>query len=353
MENSRINILRDEISRLNLSGIIISEEENIFYLIGIKFPGYLIVTLNECIFLCMDRYVKKVNSSLNIYSCVNVIPFEKSMNILENIFKENEYIGVEGSSMTLKEFDNAKKIFKTNFNITDKIVEKIREVKDEEEIKKIKYICEEISKIMQNIIWKIKVHISEAEIRNEITKRLNEKEIYPEMVRVSSGLNTADPYYECGFRRFNKDDIISIDIVGKKDGYFGEIARTFFIGDFGEGKENYEKIYKVYDKSLKILKKYNNVSEIEKELKKDLEKINWNLNYHTLRSIGISREDEPEFKIGNYTNIKKGMVIAVEPQIYFEGQYGIILKDTVVITDANYITLTNFEKQELKDIVLE
>lgn len=354
MENSRIQILRDELYKLKLNGMIVTTKENIFYLTEIDIEGYLILSLSECIFLCLDKDAKKANEMLNIYSGVSVLSLEKSQNILENMFSENDYIAVEANSMTLKEFDNVKKIFKTNFKITDKIIEKIREVKDKFEIEKIKYICSEISKILEKVKYMLKPHVSEIEIRNEIIKRMNEKDIYPEEVRVTSGENTADISSKGSFRKLFKNDIVNIDIVGKKDKYFGEIGRTFFIGDEykKEAYLNYEKIYKVYDNAIKILKKYNNASEIFKNLKNDLENINWNLNYYTVRSIGLTRKDEPFFECGNYENIKKGMVLTIEPQIYFDGNYGILLKDTIVITDANYIYLTDFGNQELKNIIL-
>lgn len=352
--NFRLKLLREELLKLKLDGMIVTNLNNIYYLIGIKNPGFLVVSKTEAIYFTSEKYISEAEKNMNIYSEAILKSVEKNSNLLNEIFSEQDNVAVESRYITLKEFDDAKKTFKTNFTITDKIVEKIREVKEESEIEKIKEVSLDISKIFENIEYLIKPHISELEIQSEILKEAEKRKLEITNIKVLSGENTSDIYKTTGFRRLNKEDILIVDITAKKNMYHSSMARTFFIGDFknkyNDAYENYTKIYRVQDKMLKILKKHNNISDIYQEIKKDLENINWNIDYYVASGIGINETEEPEFKVGNYTNIRKGMVLKINPQIYYFEKYGIILKDTIVITDANFIFLTKYEKREVDEI---
>lgn len=357
MNNSRIDVLREELKRLNLDALVVTTKENIFYLSGINFPGFLIVTLYESIFFTLDRYVKEAFDLLNIYSGIVVRSKEKDLEILEDLLEENSKVGVEIKSLTLKELDIFKRIFKTEIIETENIIEKIREVKEEDEIEKIQEIGAKLEHIMEIAYRMIEPHVSEIDIRERIIEELERRNLKPENIRVVSGENTADKYYKGGFRRFSKDDIVIIDILASLDGYKASLARTFFLGDpsvkYDEIKEIYEKIYHVEDTMLKNIRRCSNISELQKEIQNELEKINWNTNYFTATGIGIEEVEEPIFKIGNYSHIKKNMVIKLEPQIYFPEKFGILIKDTIKVTDANFVFLATYKKTMLDEIIIK
>ncbi len=357
MNNSRIDILREELRRLNLDALIVTTKENVFYLTGINIPGFLIVTLDESVFFTLDRYVKEAFNSLNIYSGTLVRSKEKDLEILEDIVGEDFKVGVEVTSLTLKQLDVFKRLLRTEIIETENIIEKIREVKEEDEIEKIKEVGEKIGYVMDIAYRMINPHVSEIDIRERIIEELEKRNLKPENIRVASGENTADPYYKGGFRRLAKDDIVIIDILASSDSYKSALARTFFLGDisvkYKEAKDAYEKIYHIEDTMLKSIRRCLNISEFQKEIQKELEEINWNINYFTATGIGIEENEEPIFKIGNYSHIKKNMVIKLEPQIYFPEKFGILVKDTIRVTDASFTFLATYKKVMPDEILIE
>lgn len=353
--NLRLKLLRDELEKNNLTGMIVTNKINILYITGIYYPGYLLITDSECIYYINEEFFDEANEKLNIYSETTTQKLEENLNALENIFSFEDYIAIESESITLKTFDDFKKIFKTRFKPTENIIEKIREIKEDEEIEKIQDTSLQLTRIFENIEYLIKPHISELEIQSEIIKEIEKRNLELVSLKVASGENTANEFYKVGYRRINKDDILIIDLTIKKDEYLSTMARTFFIGDFKEkykdAYENYKKIYKIQDNMLKILKKYNNFSEIYQQIKNELADINWNTKYNMGCGIGLEKEEEPIFDISNYSNVRKNMVITIKPQIYFKQEYGLVLKDVIAITDANFIFLTKYSKRDLEEIL--
>jgi Xaa-Pro dipeptidase len=60
----------------------------------------------------------------------------------------------------------------------------------------------------------------------------------------------------------------------------------------------------------------------------------------TGHGIGIGVHEAPSVIEGNDSELAAGMVITVEPGVYFPGRYGIRIEDTVAITDEGPRRLT-------------
>ena len=60
--------------------------------------------------------------------------------------------------------------------------------------------------------------------------------------------------------------------------------------------------------------------------------------------IGVNIHEYPYLSPKGENVLKNGMVFSDEPGVYFEGDFGIRIEDTVTLKDGKVISLTNSNK---------
>ena len=157
-------------------------------------------------------------------------------------------------------------------------------------------------------------------------------------------------------------DIISIDMGALKNGYHGDAARTFAVGNVSETAKKLIEVTKgSFFEGLKMAKAGNRVSDISHAVQTYAESFGFSV-VRDFVGHGIGKELHEEPQVPNYgkpgrgPRLSSGMVIAVEPMIN-EGSYDInILRDgwTVVTIDGklsahyeNTILITDGEPELL------
>ena len=112
------------------------------------------ITLQDNIFLTFERYVSHVQNILTVDARVIVISIEKCRDFKE--FWEEEYrhslnVGIEENSITIKEYEQYVDLLGVRLVKTNDIIEKMRSVKDEEEIEEIINVSKKLNNCLKNI----------------------------------------------------------------------------------------------------------------------------------------------------------------------------------------------------------
>ena len=168
--NEKIRHLREKLKALNLDGMIVSNPASIKYLCNIEVDGLLLITRKENIFLTYSMYLEMVKATVTITDEVIVADFRDiGKDEYENFFLFCENVGFEENYVTYKEYQYLKQKYKVN-NLaeTEEIIEKLREVKDKEEIENIRKACEITDSCFEHLKSFIKVGKTEKEIAFEI-----------------------------------------------------------------------------------------------------------------------------------------------------------------------------------------
>jgi len=162
-------------------------------------------------------------------------------------------------------------------------------------------------------------------------------------------------------------DIISIDVGVIINGYNGDAARTFAVGNISPEKENLVKVTKeCFFEGLKKLAVGVKLGEMSAEIQKHAE----TNGYSVVRELvghGIGRKMHEYPEVPNYglptqgIRVKEGMCLAIEPMINMGERYilidddgwGIVTKDgkpsahyenTVIVTSKGVIITTLYEE---------
>jgi len=225
-------------------------------------------------------------------------------------------------------------------------------IKTKKEIKYIKKACKITAKIYKKIIeHDLKPGVTEIDIANKIYKYSQkmgaDKDLaFPSIV--GSGPNSSYIHSNPGKRKIQKNDIVQFDFGVKYKGYCSDFSRVVYLGQQDDKNKDLNQYYilvkKAQIQSIKLLAKRITFQKIDAKVK---ELFNRNkVDYNYLHSLGhglgtfiheyprLSSEAKPDLKP------KKGMVITIEPGLYFPGKYGFRIEDTILITKKGYKILT-------------
>ena len=144
--------------------------------------------------------------------------------------------------------------------------------------------------------------------------------------------------------RILKDgDIVSIDVGAIKDGYHGDAARTFAVGNISSEAQRLIDVAKQsFFEGLKYARHGERLGSVQWAIQKCVEDSGFGIvRRYCGHGIGKSMHEDPEIpnhgEAGRGIRLVKGMTIAVEPMITYGSYHTTTLKDnwTVVTLDGS------------------
>lgn len=354
--NPEMKQLRDKLKGLKLDGMIVSNPANVRYLTGLDAEGYLIITPKENVFITDGRFIEQVNHYLTIDSeivCVELktlTPYD-----YKSYFEGCENVGFEERYVTYENYKNYLQTYQINLIETEGIVESQRIVKEEYEIEKIKRACEITDKAFEFTINNIKRGMTEKELAFELNYQMikNGAEGFAFETIVASGPNSSMPHAVPTDRKIEENDIVLFDFGAKYNGYCSDCSRTIFIGNVTQKQRKYyEFVLEEQKKAIENFKDETNLKTIVKNRETDYRLENLSLIHALGHGVGLEIHEEPFLRSTVDYILKKDTIIAIEPGVYFPGEFGIRIEDTCRVTKDRCETLTN-SKKDLKIVKLK
>ena len=138
-------------------------------------------------------------------------------------------------------------------------------------------------------------------------------------------------------------DIVSVDLVIEKNGYNGDAARTYMIGNVSsEAKELVEVTKQSFFEALKFAKPGNRIGDISNAVESYVRQYGFSV-VREFQGHGIGREMHEDPGIPNYgkegrgVRLEPGMTLAIEPMVIM-GKSGILVLDdgwTIISEDGS------------------
>jgi len=243
--------------------------------------------------------------------------------------------------------------------VNDFVIEE-RKIKSEEELVKLnesQKMTEKAMKHSKEILEASDIHEGKLNYEGEVltSERLRKKIKrvledagcnVPKESIVASGREGSDSH-SIGKGPIKAGEPIIIDIFPRKDEYFGDMTRTFVKG---EASEEVEKMHSAVEEALKqalnVIKAGVTTDEVHGKVCEVLE----NRGFKTLRQdkdteegfihstghgVGLELHEPPRIA-ENDEELKEGMVLTIEPGLYFKDVGGIRIEDMIVVTEDGY-----------------
>lgn len=346
--NDRIQNLRNKMAGLNLQGMIISNPINIKYLTGIEAEGVLLITRKENVYITDSRYIEYVSNTVTPFDEIIVDDFKNISNDdYENFFMFCENVGFEENYVTYAMYKKYMHMYKiNNFIEAEGILNRLRAIKDKDEIDNIKEACRITDECFTFLQGFIKPGMTEKQIARKIQNYYmdNAEGIAFEPI-VASGENSSKPHAIPTDRSIEENDIITIDMGCKIKGYCSDMTRTIFIGNpTEEQKKVYNLVLNNQEKSLKEMKDGASIKDIAKIVTSNFALQGYDLAHSLGHGVGLEIHEVPFIREANDNTLKEKMVVTDEPGIYIPGSFGVRIEDTILITKDGPEVLTKSRK---------
>ena len=367
MLDQRIDKLRKILIEKNLNGFLVSNFYNILYLTGFKTltdnerEGWGLVTA-KTVYLFTDlRYVKSpsfAKASEGKQKLKIIMPDRGLIKHLQEIVVEEKIqrLGFEGDDLKVNELQRMK-TFLTNveFISLEKLIIKIREIKDEKEINNIRTACKIADQCLEEIVKTIKVGTTEKEVAFKIEFWLKEKgydqSFYP---IIAINKNSTVPHYDTrsgNNEKVKKNSIILIDFGAKFQNYHSDMTRMIFVGKPTDKMINtYKILLNTQEKTIEQLKIDNNPVSLDQFCRQQLNSNNQlpSYSHSTGHGVGLQIHEFPKISFTSTDVLLPNQVITIEPGVYLENKWGMRIEDTVLIKENNKVeVLTKFNKKLL------
>lgn len=262
-------------------------------------------------------------------------------------FEDCDNIGFEERYVTYETYKKYLQTFQVNLVETEGIIESQRIVKEEYEIEKIKKACEITDKSFEYIIRNIRKGMTEKELAFELNYQMikNGADGFAFDTIVASGPNSSMPHAIPTDRVIKENDIVLFDFGAKFDGYCSDCSRTIFMGEPTQKQRQYYDF--VLNQQLKAINNFRdgtNIKTIVNNREEDYESENISLIHAIGHGVGLEIHEEPFLRGTVDCILKKNSVIAIEPGVYFPGEFGIRIEDTCRVLKEGSETLTNSKK---------
>ncbi len=177
----------------------------------------------------------------------------------------------------------------------------------------------------------------------------------PSHTIVAPGKHGCDPHDEGhGPIRAHSPIIIDIFPRSEKNGYFGDMTRTFVKGEAPEKILNmYSAVYEGHAYALRTIRDGAKAKTIHQKILDMFEnrgfttgQINGRMQgfFHgTGHGLGLDIHEPPRIAINDVV-LEKGMVVTVEPGLYYYPIGGVRIEDTIEVTKTGIKNLTRFPK---------
>ena len=346
--NSKLQWLRNTMASLDLQGLIISNPTNIKYLTNIDAEGVLLLTRKDNIYITDGRYVEQVHSILTLFDEIIVYNIsDLSQDDYENFFMFCENVGFEENYVTYAKYKELIRKYKINNLVeTEHIIEKQRMIKDEEEISNLQKACEITDNCFNYLLTYIRPGMTEKQIADEIDeyyKRRTDGLAFDTIV--ASGENSSKPHAVPTNRKIEENDIITIDMGCKVNGYCSDMTRTIFVGNIPEEmKKVYDLVLKNQVQTIEQMKDGVSTRLLTKMVENDFKLNGYDLIHSLGHGVGLDIHEAPYVSYRSDAQLKENMVVTDEPGIYIPGKFGVRIEDTVQITKFGCISLTKSEK---------
>jgi Xaa-Pro aminopeptidase len=338
--NPRIERLRDSLEE----PLLVTNPTNILYLFGFKSSNAALLVEPDRTRLFSDfRYSEAARA-------VEGVEFEETKRALlkDLAGRLSGRIGFEADFVTYAGYETLRG------GSVDPVprrglVERLRAVKDAEELAAIKLACAIADRVFERLMKERFVGRTERDVAWTIEQFFHEEggETLAFETIVASGPNAARPHGRATDRQIGRGETVIIDAGCVVGGYASDYTRTFTTGTVDHVvQQAYEVVLAAQEAGFDALGVGVAGVDVDAAARRVVDGTSFAGTFgHGLgHGLGLDVHESPRLSTESTDTLAAGNVVTVEPGIYLEGRAGIRIEDNVVITEHGVENLTGFRK---------
>ncbi len=264
--------------------------------------------------------------------------------------KDNKVFGVNKKLISLRDDHFAVGDIKIYFSENYPLV--VRAVKDKEEIEIIKKNLLLSDEAFLYTLRVIKPGMTEIEVAAEFEyysrKKGAEGVSFPTIV--ASGSRSSIPHAIASNKVINNNEPIVIDFGIKLDRYCTDTTRTVFVGKPSDKfVETYKIVLDAMNEGIAMIKEGVKASDVDSKVRGYLAKYGLDKYFlhGTGHGVGLEIHEIPTLNEASNDVLGEGMVVTVEPGVYFKNEFGIRIENMVLVKKNSAEVLTTLPTELL------
>lgn len=257
--------------------------------------------------------------------------------------------GIE-DSMELGEFRRLEEAFAAadwspTFVETADAVKRLRAVKDEAEIERLRAAQAITDAAFEHIVGFMRVGMTEREVAFELeqTMRKMGAEDLAFASIVASGANGASPHSIPGDRRLEDGDLVVMDFGARARGYCSDMTRTVAVGHATERTRAIFDAVRAANETVEAMLRPGVTGRAAHERAEYVlaeRGFAGKMGHGLGHGVGIDIHELPVLSPRNEAPLEAGNVVTVEPGVYLSGEAGCRLEDFGVVTADGFEVFT-------------
>lgn len=346
--STRISRLRAFLPELKIDAILVTKDADIRYLTG--FPAadsWLLVTGQKTFYITDFRYVLEARKSLKGVELVQYTAslFETTIDLAKG--EGVRILGVDERHLSAFYLRRLKAVSgkSVRFRAVDHAVDVLRSMKDDQELALIRKAIRINFEGFHYIQKSIKPGVSEKGLLYKLEDFIRAKGVgfaFPPII--ASGPNSAFPHARVSERKVRRNEPLLIDLGMDLNGYKSDLTRMFFLGKM---THSFEKVLSLIRQSqqeaFKVIRPGVMAKDVDQAARGFLEKHGLAQYFgHSLgHGVGLDVHEDPRISQKSGAILVEGMVITIEPGVYFPGKYGVRQEDMVLVTKTGCEVLSD------------
>ena len=352
----RIEKARELFETFDIDALLVTSSSNRFYLSGFKgSSGVLLITKEDAILVTDFRYKTQAAEQAEGYRVVmHTAPIPEEIAKLSKELSIGK-LGFEQDNVTYstyRTYENQLNTDETELVPVTGLIEKLRLIKDESEIKIVKDAASIADAAFSHIIEFIRPGLTEREVSNELEFFMRKNGAISSSfdIIVASGYRSALPHGVASDKIIETGELVTLDFGAYYKGYCSDITRTVAIGNVSdELKEIYQVVYDAQMLGMKGIRPGMTGKEADALTRDYIVSKGYGdyFGHSTGHGIGLDVHEGPALSMKSDTILEPGMLVTVEPGIYVSGLGGVRIEDDALITKDGNESLTSSTKSLL------
>jgi len=351
---SRIDRLRVFFSELHTDAVLVSHPANIRYLCGFSgSAGLLLVDSTHATLFTDSRYTFQARQE--VLEARVQIARNGIVRAAGDVLRKGRgqpLVGYSASHLTVaqKEALQTAAGGRVRWLKDASVVERLRAVKDREELVRMRDAAELISQVYRRALPLIKPGISELELAGKMEftmKQLGASGPSFDTI-VASGARSAWAHARPTSKPLRKSELVVMDHGAILRGYCSDLTRTVFLGRAPQKvRRLYSGVLEAQQAAKEAIGPGVTTGEVDAAARGVLRRQGFAkyFTHSTGHGIGLEVHEMPRLGSGEKFVLQEGMVITVEPGVYVEGLGGIRIEDDVVVTEGGSSDLTTAPRE--------
>jgi len=355
--------LREHLATTRFDALLISHLPNIRYLCGFTgSAGFLLVEEAGSVFFTDVRY--DTQGREEVKGAKVVIARKSVLQALGEWLGARRKkpggwtLGIEGEHMTVAEKKRLTDLLPSGQRLRNAaaLVERARMVKDLDELASIRAAVQVGASLFDRALQVLRPGIKETDVAAEMeyaARRGGAEEMsFPTII--ASGARSALPHGRATAQPIAPGGFVVCDFGVILAGYCSDQTRTVWVGEASgtppeEACYAYESVKEAQQAAVAAVRPGITVGEVDEAARKVLRKAGLGryFTHSTGHGVGLEIHESPRVAAGQKEILRPGMVITIEPGVYFPGKWGVRIEDMVAVSETGCEVLTPTSKDFL------